>query len=150
MSGYFFCPHCGAVVPTGASACPECGSDEETGWSEDAAYGELFAYYDEPETNAPAAKLWARYLVPALVVLTLLAFLAYWLPWSIYLVPVVLLVAGIAYYATQVLPNTRRSVAPLGNNSGKPRPTSSDEANSSNSAPTRRWSRFMASSRAAR
>jgi hypothetical protein len=39
-----------------------------------------------------------------------LAFLTYWLPWGIYLVPVVFLAAGIAYYATQVLPSTRRSV----------------------------------------
>jgi hypothetical protein len=109
MSDYFFCPHCGAVVPANASACPECGSDEETGWSQDAAYGELFAYYDEAETGVPASKPWTRYLVPALAVLTLSAFLAYWLPWGIYLVPVVFLVVGVAYYATQVLPNTRRS-----------------------------------------
>lgn len=33
------CPNCGASVPVGARACPECGSDEETGWSEESAYG---------------------------------------------------------------------------------------------------------------
>ena len=31
------CPNCGAAVPPNARACPQCGSDEETGWSEDAA-----------------------------------------------------------------------------------------------------------------
>ena len=31
------CPHCGAEVPPNARACPECGSDEQTGWSEQAA-----------------------------------------------------------------------------------------------------------------
>jgi hypothetical protein len=31
------CPVCGANVPRGAKACPGCGSDEETGWSEEAA-----------------------------------------------------------------------------------------------------------------
>ncbi len=35
------CPNCGADVPRSARACPECGSDEETGWSEGAAYGDL-------------------------------------------------------------------------------------------------------------
>jgi hypothetical protein len=31
------CPSCGADVPPKARACPECGSDEQTGWSEEAA-----------------------------------------------------------------------------------------------------------------
>lgn len=35
------CPNCGVDVPPGARACPECGSDEDTGWSEDAAYDEV-------------------------------------------------------------------------------------------------------------
>lgn len=35
------CPNCGTEVPRGAKACPECGSDEETGWSEDAAADNL-------------------------------------------------------------------------------------------------------------
>ena len=33
------CPNCGAEVPANARACPECGSDEQTGWSDDAASG---------------------------------------------------------------------------------------------------------------
>jgi hypothetical protein len=36
-----FCPQCGAEVPRRARACPECGSDETTGWSDDAATGDL-------------------------------------------------------------------------------------------------------------
>ena len=35
------CPNCGADVPRRARACPECGADEQTGWSEEAAYGGL-------------------------------------------------------------------------------------------------------------
>ena len=35
------CPHCGAEVPRDAKACPECGSDEQTGWSEEAAKADL-------------------------------------------------------------------------------------------------------------
>lgn len=31
------CPNCGATVPLRAKACPACGSDEQTGWSEEAA-----------------------------------------------------------------------------------------------------------------
>ena len=40
-SDWFACSNCGAEVPAGAAACPECGSDDETGWSEDAAYDGL-------------------------------------------------------------------------------------------------------------
>jgi hypothetical protein len=35
------CPHCGAEVPRNARACPDCGSDEQTGWSEQAANDHL-------------------------------------------------------------------------------------------------------------
>jgi hypothetical protein len=35
------CPNCGADVPPKAKACPECGACEQTGWSEDAAVGDL-------------------------------------------------------------------------------------------------------------
>jgi hypothetical protein len=35
------CPHCGAEVPRNAKACPECGSDEQTGWSDEAAAANL-------------------------------------------------------------------------------------------------------------
>lgn len=35
------CPNCGAEVPPKARACPECGADEQTGWSERAAYERL-------------------------------------------------------------------------------------------------------------
>ncbi|MHC1768215.1 MAG: zinc-ribbon domain-containing protein [Verrucomicrobiia bacterium] len=35
------CPNCGADVPPNARACPECGACEQTGWSADAATGDL-------------------------------------------------------------------------------------------------------------
>lgn len=35
------CPNCGADVPPDARACPECGACAETGWSEEAATGDL-------------------------------------------------------------------------------------------------------------
>lgn len=38
---WFGCPNCGAQVPGGSLSCPACGSDEETGWSGDAAYDDL-------------------------------------------------------------------------------------------------------------
>ena len=41
------CPVCGAAVPRNSRACPECGSDEETGWSEQAASDGL----DLPDEN---------------------------------------------------------------------------------------------------
>lgn len=42
-----YCPNCGAEVPPDARACPQCGSDENTGWSDNAAAGGL----DLPEEN---------------------------------------------------------------------------------------------------
>ncbi|MBN2507593.1 MAG: zinc ribbon domain-containing protein [Verrucomicrobia bacterium] len=41
------CPHCGAVVPEGATACPVCGSDARTGWSERATAQRLDLPDDE-------------------------------------------------------------------------------------------------------
>jgi hypothetical protein len=41
------CPNCGADVPPNAKACPECGSDEQTGWSDEAATSGL----DLPDEN---------------------------------------------------------------------------------------------------
>jgi hypothetical protein len=35
------CPNCGADVPPNAKSCPECGSDENTGWSDEAHFGNL-------------------------------------------------------------------------------------------------------------
>jgi len=38
---WFTCPVCGEVVAAKALACPGCGADDETGWSEDAAYDDV-------------------------------------------------------------------------------------------------------------
>jgi hypothetical protein len=110
VAGYFTCPHCGADVPFDAPACPECGSDAETGWSQDAEYGDLSLYDDEPHAAPPASAPWAKYLIAALAALTLAAYLVVALPWGIYLVPLIALAIGIAYYATQIYPTTRRGV----------------------------------------
>jgi hypothetical protein len=110
MASHFTCPHCGADVPFDALACPHCGSDQETGWSQDPEYGELFLYDDEVPTRPSAPASWPTYLMAALVALTLSAYLAYVLPWGIYLMPLVVLAVGIAYYAKQVYPHTRRSM----------------------------------------
>jgi hypothetical protein len=107
MFDYFTCPHCGAAVPSDASACPECGSDEETGWSESAAYG--FFYDDEPEASPPRSTTWTKPLMAVLAILVLSSFLVYNLAWGMYLVLVALLAIGAAYFVTQIFPNTRCS-----------------------------------------
>jgi hypothetical protein len=110
MAGYFTCPHCGADVPFDAPACPQCGSDEGTGWSQNAEYGDLSLYDDEPYEMPPASAPWPKYLVAALAALTLAAYLVVALPWGIYLVPLIALVIGIGYYVTQIYPTTRHSL----------------------------------------
>ncbi len=41
MSPPEICPNCGVTVPPRAKACPGCGSCETTGWSDEAATGDL-------------------------------------------------------------------------------------------------------------
>ena len=38
---WFTCQVCGEVVDAKALACPGCGADDDTGWSEGAAYDEV-------------------------------------------------------------------------------------------------------------
>lgn len=110
MSDYFICPHCGAEVPSGAPACPECGSDDETGWSEDTAYDGLFLYYDEAASGPAASTPWLKYAMAVVALLTLAAFVAYSLPGVVvYLLPLLLLAAGVVYYLAQSRPNARSS-----------------------------------------
>jgi hypothetical protein len=106
---YFACPHCGAKVPADASACPECGSDNETGWSEAAAYEDLLLYDDEPPADSSRHAAWPQYLIVIVAALTLSAYLAYALTWGIYLIPVILAAVGAVIYVTQVLPRQRHS-----------------------------------------
>lgn len=76
----FPCPHCGADVPEGAAACPECGADDETGWSEEAEYGDILpdpdedaeVTYESAERTSPRKPWWAVILVVVLILLTLL------------------------------------------------------------------------------
>ena len=114
MSQDFTCPHCGADVPADALACPECGSDQETGWSEAAAYDDLLLYDDEPLGSSgraaqPQRAAWPQYVLVIVAGLTLSAYLATALTWGVYLIPVVLAAAGIVSYVTQVLPRRRHS-----------------------------------------
>jgi hypothetical protein len=106
---YFTCPHCGAQVPSDASACPECGSDNETGWSEAAAYDDLLLYDDEPAADSPSHAAWPQYLLIIVAALALSAYLAYALTWGIYLIPVVLAAVGVVIYVTRALPRQRHS-----------------------------------------
>lgn len=109
MSRDFTCPHCGAPVPPDATACPECGSDSQTGWSEKAAYDDLLLYDDKPQAGLAQPTVLPRYLIAIVAVIIISAFLANTLSWGIYLIPVVLVAAGVIYYVTQVVPNQRHS-----------------------------------------
>ena len=90
-----------------AVVCPECGSDDETGWSEDTAYDGLYLHEDDadfaPNQNSKTPP-WLKWLIPLVIIITLSAFLAASVPWGIYLVPVIILAAGIAYYFMEISP----------------------------------------------
>jgi len=114
---YFSCPHCGAQVPSSATACPECGSDNETGWSKAATYDDLLLYDNEPPVprtpcggaDSSRHAAWPQLLIVIVAALTLSAYLAYALTWGIYLILIVLAAVGVVYYVTQVLPRQRHS-----------------------------------------
>ena len=107
MNHDFTCPHCGASVPPDATACPECGSDSQTGWSEQADYDDLLLYDDEPQAGSHQPPAWSKYVTAIVALTAVSALLVYTLPWGIYLIPVVLVAAGVVYYTTQVVPNQR-------------------------------------------
>ena len=109
MSDTFICPVCGTEVEIDAVVCPECGSDDETGWSEETAYDGLYLYDDEPyaapdRRQRGSSRSWLKYLIPLIIIITLAAFLATSVPWGIYLIPIILLAAGIAYYFMEISP----------------------------------------------
>jgi hypothetical protein len=109
MSDYFVCPVCGTDVDVNAVVCPECGSDDETGWSEDTAYDGLHLYDDDddeiPPKGSARSRPWIKFLIALIIIITLSAFLATAVPWGIYLVLVILLTAGLAYYFMEIAPN---------------------------------------------
>ncbi len=109
MERYFTCPHCGAQVAADASACPECGSDNETGWSETAAYDDLLLYDDEPAAEPSGRAAWPPYLIVIVAAVTLSAYLAYALTWGVYLIPVVLAATSVIIYLTLPIPRRRYS-----------------------------------------
>ncbi|MCB8943604.1 MAG: zinc-ribbon domain-containing protein [Ardenticatenaceae bacterium] len=104
MSDTFICPHCGADVPLDAVVCPECGSDDETGWSEETAYDGLGLYDDEPVPQGYSPQV--KWVVTAVILLTLSAFIAATFRWGIYLIPLVLLGVAYAYYHANIRPHT--------------------------------------------
>jgi len=108
MSDTFICPVCGFEVDVDAVVCPECGSDDETGWSEDTAYDGLYLYDDEDDLaprRSSKFRPWIKYLILAILFITLSAFLATAVPWGIYFIPLILLATGLAYYFMEVAPN---------------------------------------------
>jgi hypothetical protein len=111
MPESFICPICGTEVDMDAVVCPECGSDEETGWSEDTAYDGLYLYdEDEPVTKGQSKSYpWLKYLIPALIIITLSTFLASSIPWGVYLIPLILIIAGLAYYFVEVAPKLKEN-----------------------------------------
>jgi hypothetical protein len=113
MSDTFICPVCGTEVDVNAVVCPECGSDDETGWSEDTAYDGLYLYDDDEDDlssrRSSKSRPWIKYLISAIILITLAAFLATAVPWGLYLIPVILLAAGLVYYFMEIAPNLQSS-----------------------------------------
>jgi len=99
MSRYFDCPHCGAEVPQGALACPACGSDEETGWSDAAVYGELPPHEIYQEGAAKVWVPWTQILVTIVAAAALAGLLSRSLPSAVALaIPLLALGIGTAIW----------------------------------------------------
>jgi uncharacterized membrane protein YvbJ len=69
---WFTCPVCGEAVQADALACPGCGSDDETGWSEEAAYDDL-DLPDTAEENQSITRVRSRWVLTIGFALLLLA-----------------------------------------------------------------------------
>lgn len=111
MSDYFVCPHCGTKVDIDAPVCPECGSDDETGWSEETAYDGLYLYEEDNEysQSGGGSSRWFKFAVIAVLALILSAFVATTVPGGIYLIPLIILAAIVAYFFVEVAPNLHRN-----------------------------------------
>ena len=70
---WFTCPVCGEVVKSDALACPGCGADDETGWSEDAAYDDVDlpdeAFDDAPRQTRQQSPLFTYAVVGLIIVI---------------------------------------------------------------------------------
>jgi RNA polymerase subunit RPABC4/transcription elongation factor Spt4 len=113
MSKFFTCPNCGADVPVKALACPQCGSDDETGWSEEANYVHLLPDHDlPPEKPAPrltAISSWNGFVVVVVAVLVISGFLiSQRTAWSLYLIPVLIIVGFVLIYIRRPVRNRTR------------------------------------------
>ena len=83
------CPNCGADVPRNAKACPECGSDEKTGWSDAARYDGL----DLPDEEFDYDEFVQREFGGGKS-----SFIPHGLHWFWWLLTVLLLAAGLAWW----------------------------------------------------
>jgi uncharacterized OB-fold protein len=111
MAEYFSCPICGADVPIKARACPECGSDEQTGWSEAAKYMHLLPYTGDSEPAPSATPAWRRYVIFAIAILLIVAFLAAQnMAWIVPVIAAVAIICSVAYWVSQQLSNSRRGM----------------------------------------
>lgn len=98
-------------MPLKARACPECGSDKETGWSEAASYMHLLPDRGNSESRDAQPKPWQRFLIAAVAVFLLAAFLsAQGFTWSWYVIPLVALAAGAVYSVTQSRSSSNRGM----------------------------------------
>lgn len=96
MADSFSCPHCEADVPRGATVCPACGSDKETGWSDAAAYQDLFPFlFVDSEQKRPSAWPVVQRVVSVGLVIALGGFLLLRLPGGIYLLLFLLIFGGV-------------------------------------------------------
>ncbi|UBF23631.1 hypothetical protein K9N68_17800 [Kovacikia minuta CCNUW1] len=87
------------MCPCKARACPECGSDRETGWSEAAQYTHLLPDRGDSDMEGSQSKTWKRYAIAATAIVVIIAFLVtQGFIWSLYVVPVIALIGGIAYF----------------------------------------------------
>jgi hypothetical protein len=107
---FFICPHCGMAVKSSARVCPQCGSDHETGWSDGDYYDDSDSVENEHDVKPIESRAWQKYIVPVIAVLLVCVLLTTMLSWGIFIVPVVLMAAGIAFYATQIYPKTPRGI----------------------------------------
>lgn len=106
MDAHFSCPHCGAEVPFDAKVCPECGSDEHTGWSEGADYGESPSYDATTELSSLTIAGWVGKAAAVVAIVVVLGLVASSGAWGLRVVAL-LLVVGAGYGVWRLLEGTR-------------------------------------------
>jgi len=72
---WFTCPVCGEEVQADALACPGCGADDETGWSEDAAYDDVDLPTDLDPPRRPPGPMRSSSMVSVVAVVLIVVIL---------------------------------------------------------------------------